>query len=91
MSGGSTKQCGALFCLTFCRLLYPIRKDKTAKAKPLELRGSHNKGFIIALKIFAALTKCASPFCSLLISPFYFFLLTFYFLDEGGRSRFRSE
>jgi hypothetical protein len=23
-----TKQCGALFCLTFCRLLYPIRKDK---------------------------------------------------------------
>jgi hypothetical protein len=29
MGGGSTKQCGALFCLTFCRLLYPIRKDKT--------------------------------------------------------------
>jgi hypothetical protein len=29
MSGGSTKQCGALFCLTFCLLLYPIRKDKT--------------------------------------------------------------
>ncbi|MDR1149714.1 MAG: hypothetical protein LBK66_13905, partial [Spirochaetaceae bacterium] len=39
-AGGSTKQCGALFCLTFCRLLYPIRKDKTAKAKIFGAQGA---------------------------------------------------
>jgi hypothetical protein len=44
MGGGSTKQCGALFCLTqtclrICRLLYPIRKDKTAKAKTFVASG----------------------------------------------------
>jgi hypothetical protein len=44
MGGGSTKQCGALFCLTqtclrICRLLYPKDKDKTAKAKTFGASG----------------------------------------------------
>jgi hypothetical protein len=62
MGGGITKQCGALFCLTFCRLLYPIRKDKTAKAKPLERGGAALKKFIMNLKILTVYDKCASPF-----------------------------
>jgi hypothetical protein len=38
MGGGSTKQCGALFCLTFCCLLYPHKEGQARKQKqkPLE-------------------------------------------------------
>jgi hypothetical protein len=61
MGGGSTKQCGALFCLTFCRLFYLIRKDKTAKAKTFGDRGSSDKGFVINLKILTFWRQCAPP------------------------------
>jgi hypothetical protein len=62
MGGGSTKQCGALFCLTFCRLFYLIRKDKTAKAKTFVARGSSVEKVHHKLQNFNGLGLMRFPF-----------------------------
>jgi hypothetical protein len=75
MGGGSTKQCGALFCLTFCRLLYPIRKDKTAsESKTFGARGSSVEKFIILPQNFNGLVSMRFPSSFLTIHCFLNFL-----------------